>query len=242
MTCDRITELLSPYIDGELAPGDRSEVDAHLAGCALCSEQAASGRRLKHAVARLASREEPPGAVRSRIESFRFRSAARLRAASYRWLAGVAVAVGLLAVAAYAIRSHQTSTRQLGDELVSDYLSSLPEVRPVEVASNDPSEVARFFSGKTPFAPVVPSLPGADLLGGRLCTVAGRHVELLFYTHSASRQSFSLFVCDHAVGNPGCQEHRGHQVCGRRFGNLTLLAVGEIPGHALEEILREATL
>jgi anti-sigma factor RsiW len=241
MTCDRIADLLSPYVDGELAPGDRSAVDAHLAGCVSCAGQVASGRGLKHAIARLASREEPPGAVRSRVESFRFRRSG-LRATSYRRLAAVAVAVGLLAAGAYAIRSRQGSVRQLGDELISDYLRSLPEVRPVEVASNDPREVARFFSGKTAFAPVVPTLPSANLLGGRLCTVAGRRVELLFYTHGASRQNFSIFVCDHAIGDLGCQEHRGHHICGRRLGNLTILAVGEIPGHALEEILREATL
>ena len=241
MTCDRIADLLSPYVDGELAPGDRSEVDAHLAGCASCSGQVAAGRSLKHAIARLASREEPPGAVRAHVESFRFGSSG-LRITSHRRLAAVALAVGLLAAAAYAVRSYKSRANLLGDELVSDYLRSLPEVRPVEVASNDPREVARFFSGKTPFNPVVPALPSASLLGGRLCTVAGRRVELLFYTHGASRRTFSIFVCDHPVGDLGCREHHGHHVCGRRFGNLTILAVGEIPGHALEEILREAML
>ncbi|HEY3122497.1 MAG TPA: anti-sigma factor [Thermoanaerobaculia bacterium] len=241
MTCDRIAELLSPHVDGELAPAERSEVDAHLAGCASCSGQVASVRGLKHAIARLASREEPPGAVRARIESFRFKTPG-FRAAWHRWLVAVVAAVALLAAAVYAVRRHQNTAPRLGDELVSDYLRSLPEVRPVEVASNDPREVTRFFSGKTPFEPVVPAVPSASLLGGRLCTVAGRRVELLFYTHGVSRQNFSLFVCDHIVGDLGCREYRGHHVCGRRFGNLTILAVGEIPGHALEELLREATL
>jgi anti-sigma factor RsiW len=241
MTCDRIAELLSPHVDGELAPAERSEVDAHLAGCTSCSGQVASVRGLKHAIARLASREEPPGAVRSRIESFRFKTPG-LRAAWHRRLVAVAAAVALLAAAAYTIRRHQSSTLRLGDELVSDYLRSLPEVRPVEVASNDPREVIRFFSGKTPFVPVVPALPSARLVGGRLCTVAGRRVELLFYTHGASGQNFSIFVCDHAVGDLGCREHRGHHVCSRRFGNLTVLAVGEVPGQTLEQLLREATL
>ncbi len=109
----------------------------------------------------------------------------------------------------------------------------------VDLASDDPREILRFFSGKTPFEPVVPAVPSAQLTGGRLCTVAGRRVELLFYTHGSSGQNFSLFVCDHATGDVGCQEFRGRHVCSRRFGRLTVLAVGEIPGQILEQILRE---
>jgi hypothetical protein len=152
------------------------------------------------------------------------------------------VAVGLLTLAVYATRRHQTPALPFGEELISDYLHSLPEVRPAEVASNDPREVIRFFSGKTPFAPVVPTVPVAQLVGGRLCSVAGRRVELLFYTHGESRQSVALFVCDRSIGDTGCREYRGRPICSRRFGKLTVLAVGAVPGHILEQILREATL
>jgi anti-sigma factor RsiW len=38
MSCERIQELLSPYLDGELAPAERAEVDAHLAGCPECAD------------------------------------------------------------------------------------------------------------------------------------------------------------------------------------------------------------
>jgi anti-sigma factor RsiW len=242
MNCEQVDALLSPYVDEELAPGERSEIDAHLVGCASCLEHVASVRGLKHAIARLESRVDPPGAVRARVEAFRFKSAGFWEAPYTRRLLAVAVGVGLLAAALFAIRRHQNPALPFGEELVSDYLHSLPEVRPAEVASSDPSEVLRFFSGKTPFEPVVPAVPAARLVGGRLCNVAGRRVELLFYTHGESRQNVALFVCDHAVGATGCREYRGHPVCSRRFGNLTILAIGDVPGHILEQILREATL
>jgi anti-sigma factor RsiW len=38
MSCERIQDLLSPYLDGELAPAERAEVDAHLAGCPDCAD------------------------------------------------------------------------------------------------------------------------------------------------------------------------------------------------------------
>ncbi len=241
MNCEQTNELLSPYVDEELAPSERSEINAHLVGCASCLEHVASVRSLKHAIARLESRDEPPGAVRARVEALRFKSTGFWETSYRRRLLAIAVGVGLLAAALFVIR-RQNPALPFGEELVSDYLQSLPEVRPAEVASSDPREVVRFFSGKTPFEPVVPAVPASQLVGGRLCNVAGRRVELLFYTHGESRQSVALFVCDHAVGDAGCREYRGHPVCSRRFGNLTILAIGEVPGDTLEKILREATL
>jgi len=40
MTCERIEELLSAYLEGELAPRERAGVEAHLASCPECAELA----------------------------------------------------------------------------------------------------------------------------------------------------------------------------------------------------------
>ena len=41
MTCERIEELLSAFLEGELAAAERAEVEGHLAACADCAELAA---------------------------------------------------------------------------------------------------------------------------------------------------------------------------------------------------------
>ncbi len=38
MACEKIQELLSPYLDGELTPEVRAEVKNHLSSCRECSE------------------------------------------------------------------------------------------------------------------------------------------------------------------------------------------------------------
>ena len=38
MTCQRIEKQLSAYLEGELAAGERAEVERHLAACADCAE------------------------------------------------------------------------------------------------------------------------------------------------------------------------------------------------------------
>ena len=42
MKCEVCTELLEEYLDGELAPQDREQVDAHLIACLACSENFAT--------------------------------------------------------------------------------------------------------------------------------------------------------------------------------------------------------
>jgi len=38
MVCEKIQDLLSPYLDGELTPEAKAEVDAHLSSCPECVE------------------------------------------------------------------------------------------------------------------------------------------------------------------------------------------------------------
>ena len=38
MVCEKIQDLLSPYLDGELTPEAKAEIDGHLASCPECSE------------------------------------------------------------------------------------------------------------------------------------------------------------------------------------------------------------
>jgi len=239
MTCQQTAELLSSYIDGELAPADRTEIDAHLAECASCLAQVESARCLKHAIARLPSREEPPGAIRARVEALRFGKASFFFARRPVWMAGVALLLAAI-LAAVAVRNAQSPGARLARELVSDHLRWQADAAPAEVASDDPHRVVRFFEGRVPFTPIAPHLPDARLTGGRLCKIEGRGAQLLFYT--CGRQTLSVFVLDRDPGDGRCRESRGRHVCSRRLGSLTVMAVGEIPGETLEQLVREATL
>lgn len=54
---DRWTDRLSEYLDGELAPEEVRELEAHLEGCAECREVAADLRRVTELAATLRDRE-----------------------------------------------------------------------------------------------------------------------------------------------------------------------------------------
>jgi anti-sigma factor RsiW len=234
MSCDPIRAKISGYLDDELGVADAEAVRAHLPTCSECRAQLEGLRALKHAIARLPSTEEPPGAIRAHVEAMRFAQPQP----RYRWLIATTAATAILLLAFYLGRSQQPA-RQLADDLVADHLHSVPEVRPAEVTSQDPRVIAAFFAGHLPFEPVVPRLPRANLIGGRLCKLDGRRVQLLFYDHAG--QTLSLFVTDRQQADDGCESARGHSVCGHRQGDLTLFLVGALPQAELRSLLADGS-
>ncbi len=60
MTCERIEELLSAYLEGELAPAERAEVETHLTACPACAEFAGLMREALEAAAGFPEAEPSP--------------------------------------------------------------------------------------------------------------------------------------------------------------------------------------
>lgn len=238
--CGEGFDRLSASLDGALGHAEQERTDAHLAACVECRERLRSLRVLKHAVARLPSRETPPGAVRAHVEALVYRGPGSARS---RLARSTALAAGLLVTTAALVaawRAHHRPSSQLAEEVAADHLHSLPEAMPAEVVTDDPGGVIRFFSGRVPFPPVAPRLPGARLIGGRLCKIRDRRVQLLFY-RSGTDATVSLFVSDRALGPDGCREARGLQVCSKRAAPLTLLAVAGGEAHEIRSLLEGAS-
>jgi predicted anti-sigma-YlaC factor YlaD len=60
MTCQRIEELLSAYLEGELAAAEKAAVDAHLAACPECAALAALLKEMTGAMADFGEAEPSP--------------------------------------------------------------------------------------------------------------------------------------------------------------------------------------
>lgn len=61
MTCEWTEERLSAFLEGELAPAERAEVEAHLAACPACAEFAGLMREALEAAAGFPEVEPSPG-------------------------------------------------------------------------------------------------------------------------------------------------------------------------------------
>jgi len=60
MTCERIEELLSAYLEGGLAAAERAEVESHLASCPACAELAGLMKETMAAAAAFPELEPSP--------------------------------------------------------------------------------------------------------------------------------------------------------------------------------------
>lgn len=88
MTCERFEELLSAYLEGELAAAERAGMDAHLAACAECAELAGLMRETLAATAAF-PQIEPSPALLARLYAVPEERAAkkRLFRPVFDWLA-----------------------------------------------------------------------------------------------------------------------------------------------------------
>jgi anti-sigma factor RsiW len=60
MSCSRVKNTLSEYIDGALAPADRYAVEAHLAACTSCRAECEAQRRMARLLIEMPRRQLGP--------------------------------------------------------------------------------------------------------------------------------------------------------------------------------------
>jgi anti-sigma factor RsiW len=183
MACERWTEKLDAYADGELPAAEARELDEHLRGCASCAAEGLRKVQLKRAVQAAGQKFTPDPAFRNRIQ----RSIAAPRSSSWkrRWLPVVvtAMAAVLIASAFLLTQSQRRGERQLMSELVDQHVATLASSNPVDVVSTDRHTVKPWFEGKIPFTFNLPELQGSPfaLAGGRVAYVKqSPGAELIF--------------------------------------------------------------
>lgn len=78
MTCERIEELLSAYLEGELGAAEKAAVEDHLAACPACAELLAALRQVTGAMAAFPEAEPSP-ALLARLYGIPERKTAKKR-------------------------------------------------------------------------------------------------------------------------------------------------------------------
>jgi len=216
MTCR--PELVTGWVDGALDAAHRAEVEAHVATCPACREQAAFERELGKHLRSLPSPEPRPElvtTVRTRL------AAARPRRS---WILPLAAAlVGL-------VLWGRGAAPFVAWELARDHEHCFGKAKlPARIWSGDPLEVARWFEEQGTQVPPLPDgRRGLSLIGARYCPLLDRIAAHVYYADE--ERHLSVFVLAGPVrldGHDRGAETRGRTVRLLRSAGMTVAVVAE---------------
>ena len=216
MSCQ--PEQVTAWVDGQLEPTLRADLESHLALCPICAEQAAAERRLRETLRALPALEPPPhleGRVRDSLRKARPRP----------WR----VLLPLAAVLLLGLGWIRGNAFLVSWELSLDHKHCFSMKRlPAQVWGQDPQQVRAWFTSQGVDLPLIPeSANGLVLVGGRFCPLVDRKVAHLYYGNK--ERNLSLYVVPGPLrfGREGMRQAAGRSVQLLHVGHSAVALVGE---------------
>jgi anti-sigma factor (TIGR02949 family) len=238
MNCEEADRFLDAYLDGELEPDKRAELEQHLAGCAECKQKLDRLRQLREYFAADAPHHRAPpelkGKVLARLEVTR---RSNLTALVRRpWLYAAALLIISLVLAWLKFFPNQED--QIANQAVANFERAALLERVCDVVSPDPGVVKPWFTGKLDFSPPV-VLPGLNfkMRGGLLDVINDRKVAAV--TYKRDKDLLTIFVWPEA-GKPIGQKDwsiRGNTVCSWNKKGLNFVCVSNMGDRELDEVV-----
>ena len=251
MKCASARELIESYLDGELDPGLRAEIQDHLTSCSSCSETHARLHELQEDIRAQAPYYDPPASLEQRIRSALAQAAKReipIRGATgpsptWRWLA-VAASVLLAVSLALNLRLFQSARNDrdiIAQNLVSSHVRSLIGTHLLDVPSSDQHTVKPWFNGKLDFAPDVKDLAGQGfpLIGGRIDYLTDQPVAALIYKRRQHVINLFVWPSTSSVNSAEKLSQKGYNLIHWDKAGLNYWAVSDL---SLSDLLQFRTL
>jgi len=251
MDCTQIQNLVSPYIDSQLAAEKAAELERHLETCEACRTLVNAERRISAAIRHQGERFRAPAHLKARILSEIDRKSRRSAWNDLRMLGAgwnpVALAASLLltVLASSAVTStylaNSSASRgheALMQEVVAGQIRSLMAEHLTDVASSDQHTVKPWFNGKLDFSPPVSDLTaeGFPLVGGRLDYLDRRQVAVLVYRHR--QHVINLFIWpEDGEEQPTFAAQQGYNVVYYKHAGMEFWAVSDLNIADLKEFV-----
>jgi anti-sigma factor (TIGR02949 family) len=238
MNCDEADRFLDAYLDGELEPDKRAELEEHLASCSECKQKLDRLRQLREFFTASAPHYPAPpelkGKVLARLEVVRRSNLIVL--VRQPWLYAAALLIVSLVLAWLNFFPNQEE--QIANQAVANYERAALLERVCDVVSPDPAVVKPWFAGKLDFSPPV-VLPGLNfqMRGGRLDVLNNRKVAAV--TYKRDKDLLTVFVWPGA-GKPIPEKDwsiSGNTVCSWNAKGLNFVCVSNMDDREMDEVV-----
>lgn len=236
MNCHELELQLTPYVDGELGPEERVEIEAHLAGCVSCARRVDVERHNISLVRALAHEGSPraPPKLRARVFDGVHREEAAVRRAQVFRLGAAAAGVALVVtVGAQQYRLHEL--------WLYEQDAALRHARhfPLEIRQPRADAIEAWFGGMLDHRVTVPQFPNATATGARLLQVRDKPAAYIRYD---ARRPLGLFVYgdNHEVDvgkEPELTTAHGYNVVSWREGDIVYQLVTDLDERDVRELL-----
>ena len=245
-----LRDLADAYIDGELPPASRAEVDAHLAGCAECRAEIESRRAFIGQLKTGSVYHKAPAALSARLaERLAAESDTKVVPFSPRakreafWRPMALAASFLLAVVLSGGIGYMSSLPAGGDlitqQVVDSHVRSLLAGHLTDVTSTDQHTVKPWFNGHLDTAPPVKDFAqaGFPLIGGRLDYIDHRPVAAMVYRHGLHPINLFVWADPSAVsGQPAATSRQGYNIRHWVEGDLTYWLISDVEADQLDNL------
>jgi anti-sigma factor (TIGR02949 family) len=238
MNCEEADRFLDAYLDGELEPAQRAELEEHLAGCPECRQKLEQLRRFRAFFTANAPHYPAPSGLKGKV-------LARLEAEKKSniiafvrqpWLYAAALLVACLALGWLLLFPNQE--KNIANQAVANFKRAALLERVCDVVSPDPAVVKPWLTGKLDFSPPV-ALPGLNfqMRGGRLDVIDNHKVAAL--TYKRDKDLFTVFVWPDA-GKAIPEKSwtiNGNAVCSWHATGFNYIAVSNMSDEKLDEVV-----
>src|SRR2546430_10969423 len=208
LDCQTMSRLLHPYLDGELSAREALDIQAHLERCPDCAALYRSEKLfldlLKGSLPVPVAPDGLRQGVRKVVEAAGQEKRSRTR---FRLMAVPSLALTVVALLVIGVLSLETKPLQgLVDVAVTTHQGYLNDNLPLDIKSNDPVQVVRWFEKRINFPISLGQEPVKNLrlLGGRLVEFQGENAVFLAYEMGQHRLSL-LMTASEGVNRSGAE-------------------------------------
>jgi len=238
--CGQSVEVLSAFVDGELAEAEKLALRRHLEGCSECAHRVAALEALKRAVARSSEVHPLPRTLKEALRV----PPRRRRRWIIRAVSALEASVALFVGAALWTSRSASGPRpeaSLLEDLIKDHRRYAGVPNAVEYATGDRSVLARWFSSHLGYEITLPEVADARVVGGRTCSLRGRKAALAFYEFPSAGGWMSVYAMPAGTLPPsdraeltrsagpnseGCSDYGGdYRLCFRPEGTIEIVSV-----------------